>query len=351
MKIRLLSLLFIICVSVKLLGQPEGKSFISADNKNISYIGRFDFSDIKKPFFMYSGSTIRTVFKGTSVDLVMDDSHKNWFNVILDDSLFTIKTDREDNIYPLAKKLKNGKHTLEIIRRTEWHGGNSTFLGLYTDNGKKTAKPEKKGRKIEFIGDSYTCGYGIEGKSHDEHFNYATENNYLTYGAISSRELNADYTAICLSGIRMANKATDRQRFAMPDYYDSVAMGSKAKWDYSKDQPQVVAIVLGANDLSRNFDSTIFVNSYLKFLSTIRKNYPATKILCIAGPSNGGDEWIKLQSCVGAVVNQFSKTDRSVFYFAFSSFQMNGSDWHPNVEQHRGMADELIPEIKKIMNW
>lgn len=351
MKIRILSLLFIISVSVKLSGQPVGKSFISADNKNISYIGRFDFSDKKKPVFMYSGCTIRTVFKGTSVDLVMDDSHKNWFNVILDDSLFTIKTDKEDNIYPLARNLKKGKHTLEIIRRTEWHGGNSTFLGLYIDNGRKTTKPEKKRRKIEFIGDSYTCGYGIEGKNHDEHFDYETENNYLTYGAITSRELNTDYTAICLSGIRMANYSTTRQKFAMPDYYDSVAMGSSVKWDYSKDQPQIVAIVLGANDFSRSFDSTTYVNSYLNFLSTIRENYPVAKIVCIAGPSNGGEQWIRLQSCVGAVVNQFSKTDKSVFYFAFSSFQMNGSDWHPNVEEHRRMADELIPEIKKIMNW
>ena len=168
MKLKLVLLLLILS-SFTVWGQIREKSFITADSKNLTYIGRFDFSDKKKPLFMYSGSTIRTVFKGTSVDLVIDDSHKNWFNVILDDSLFIIKSDREDNIYPLAKNLKKGKHTLEIIRRTEWHGGNSTFLGLYIDDGKKTAKPEKKRRKIEFIGDSYTCGYGIEGKSHDEH--------------------------------------------------------------------------------------------------------------------------------------------------------------------------------------
>lgn len=335
-----------------LLGQPEGKSFIAANSKNIAYIGRFDFTDNKNPVFMYSGCAIRTVFTGTSVDVVLkDDGLKNWFTVILDDSLFIFKSDRKDNIYSIAKNLKDGSHSLEIIRRTEWHGGNTTFSGFYIDKGKKTSKPELKDRMIEFIGDSYTCGYGNEGKSREEHFTYEIENNYMTFGAITSRALNAEYTNVCRSGIRMSRANKDMPGFDMLNLYDSLAVGSSAVWDYSKSQPQVVVIVLGGNDDFSKVDSTHFATSYIEFLTRIRKNYPDTKIVCIAGPSLDEPQWITNQSYIKGIVDQFSKKDKSVFYFAFSTIQMSGADWHPNVEEHKKMATELIPEIRKLMNW
>ena len=109
----------------------DEKSFITADNPNIAYIGRFDFSDKAKPVFMYSGCAIRTVFTGTSVELVLkDDSLRNMFTIIIDDSLFVLTANRPDSMYMLASGLPKTQHTLEIIRRTEWHGGNTTFLGL-----------------------------------------------------------------------------------------------------------------------------------------------------------------------------------------------------------------------------
>ena len=141
-------------------------TLISPSDPNIAYIGRFDVTDAEKPVFMYSGSAIRTVFKGTSAVLILkDDSLRNFFTIIIDDSIFVLKTDRPDSTYLLARDLKNEKHTLEIIRRSEWHGGNTTFLGLWIDGNGKLYKPDVKERKIEFIGDSYTCGYGNEGLS------------------------------------------------------------------------------------------------------------------------------------------------------------------------------------------
>lgn len=338
--------------SITLFGQQEGRKYIAANSKNIAYIGRFDFTDRKNPVFMYSGCAIRTVFSGTSVDIAMkDDSLRNWFTVLLDDSLYVLKSDRKDNYYQLGKNLKNGKHTLEIIRRTEWSGGNTTFSGFYIDKGGKTTRPEIEVRKIEFIGDSYTCGYGNEGKSREEHFKYETENNYLTFGAIASRSLKAEYVTICRSGIGIYQGYGGSKGFSMPVYYDTLVTGSRALWDYRKFQPDVVAIVLGSNDMSRRFDSVQFVGAYIDFLSRIRKNYPATKILCIAGPSGEGNQWIRQQTIIKSIVERYGKKDNSVFYFAFSPFQMNGSDWHPNVAEHKQMAGELIPEIKKIASW
>jgi hypothetical protein len=183
---NLFSCALLVTILISCSGRGE-TILVTPDQPEIIYTGRFDFSDKLKPVFMYSGCAIKTIFTGTSVELIMkDDSLRNMFTVILDDSLFVITANRSDSTYLLADSLRDTRHSLEIYKRTEWHGGNTTFLGFRLDHGSKLYKPEIKERRIEFIGDSYTCGYGNEGLSQTENFKYETENNYLSFGAIAA---------------------------------------------------------------------------------------------------------------------------------------------------------------------
>ena len=344
----LFTLLFLFRVA---LAQTNPSLFVPANNGNIQYIGRFDFANKKQPVFMYSGTAIKTSFTGTSVSIkLMDDSLRNWFTVILDDSIFSFEANKKDGVYLLAKNLSNKKHQLEINRRTEWHGGNTTFGGFMIDKGKKLLPAAKRKRTIEFIGDSYTCGYGNEGKSREEHFAYPTENNFLSYGAIAARALQADYVGICLSGIGMYQGYGGDTTFAMPYFYDAVINNKKSVWKYAALQPEIVVIDLSGNDFSAQLDSLKFTGAYLKFLIRVRNNYPNAMIVCAAGPSGGGDSFNTQKNYIEAVVDAFKKDDKAVYYFAFSAFQMNGSDWHPNVAEHKNMADELTPFLKKIIH-
>jgi lysophospholipase L1-like esterase len=332
--------------------KPDTKSFIASDNPNIAYSGRFDFSDPSKPVFMYSGCAIRTWFDGTSVELILkDDSLRNMFTVIIDDSLFVLTANQIDSTYLLASGLTENRHNLEIIRRTEWHGGNTTFLGLNIDRGRKIYQPAAKNRKIEFIGDSYTCGYGNEGKSVAEHFTYETENNYMSFGAITARALDAEYVAVCRSGIGIVQGYGGGRDFNMPAHYDEVIQNCSTKWDYSLYQPQLVVINLAGNDLSAPLDAAEFVNTYVGFLKRIRANYPVAAIVCVAGPSSDNAQWILWRNLIHDVVKQFGAVDKAVHYFEFSTMELHGSDWHPNVEEHQKMAGELTAFLKEIMQW
>jgi hypothetical protein len=137
----------------------------------------------------------------------------------------------------------------------------------------------------------------------------------------------------------------------MPAYYDEVTLDSTRKWDYSVNQPELVVIDLITNDLSVDVDSAEFVNRYLDFLKRIRSNYANAKIVCLAGPADKGDKWNTIQSYIHTIVNEAGKTDQAVNYFAFTPFEPHGSDWHPNVTEHKLMAEELIPYLKQLMNW
>lgn len=331
---------------------PDEKKVLTPDHPGFAYTGRFDMSDPARPVFMYSGCAIKTVFTGTSVELILkDEKLQNYFTVIVDDSLFVLATNRPDSTYMLAKGLQKGSHNLEIIRRTEWHGGNSTFLGLRIDGNGRLEQPPVNERKMEFIGDSYTCGYGNEGLSRTEDFKYETENNYLSFGAITARAVNADYVAICRSGIGMVHGYGGGRGFNMPRYYDEVTNDSTIAWDYSLYQPHVVFIALIGNDLSAPLDSTEFIRTYLRFLQRVRNNYPLAKLVCAAGPCSPGKDFEITSSYIHAVVDEFKKTDQNTFYFEFNPFTPSGSDWHPNLAEHKKMAEELIPFIRNLMNW
>jgi lysophospholipase L1-like esterase len=332
-------------------GATAQQNHLPANDPSIEYIGRFDFSNPSSPAFMYSGCMIKAGFTGTSIAVKFeDDSLRNWFTVKLDDSLFIFKTNSATGIYLMGKNLHNGKHSLEISRRTEWHGGTTRFNGFVVDAGNKLFRLPTLSRTMEFIGNSLTCGYGNEGQSRQEHFNYDTENNYHTYGTLVARAVNANYVAVCRSGIGMYQSYGGEKDFVQPKLYDEIIVGSKTVWNYKNHQPDVVVIELGANDLAKPLDSTAFVNTYGQFVKKIRRQYPQAKIVCAAGPDGLDDTRSKFQSHIKAVVNQF-KSDKRVYYFYFGKIDSNGSDWHPNLKEHEQMAAVLLPFVRKITGW
>ncbi len=340
--------LYILCLFCFINTSGQTNSIL-ANSPNIAFIGRFDFSDPTQIAFMYSGCTIRTIFSGSSIQIVLKEQSANYFTIVIDNQVHILKTNAVDSVYTLAENLYDQKHHLDIIRNTEWSSGNSLFKGFKINNGSSLFTPKILDRKIEFIGNSYTCGYGINGKSHDEHFSYDSEDNYISYGAITARNLQAEYTAICRSGIGMLQGYGGSSSFTQPILYDEIVQNKKAIWKFETSQPQLVVIELGTNDISVDVDSEKFIKTYQQFISKIRNNYPNAKIVCAAGPNPGGDKWILLQKMIHSVVNTNKLND--IYYFEFSNFIPNGSDWHPNALEHQKMAKELTNYLKKLMQW
>jgi hypothetical protein len=354
---RLAFILWIV-ISGFFLSCNQRKLFIEPDNSSIIYTGRIDFNDPKHPVFMYSGVKIRMAFTGTAVTgtavsvLLKDDSARNRFNIRLDSSEFTLITHKGDSVYLIADSLKNAVHNLEITRITEWHGGNTVFLGfMITGNGLVRVFPRE--RKIEFIGNSITCGYGSEGKSRDEHFTYKTQNCLHTFAAYTSGNLNADFIMVCRSGIGIYQSYGGDTRFAMPLLYEEVVSGSPRKWDFKKFIPDVVVIELGANDLSSKVDSIKYTDAYLGFLGKLREYYPTAKIVCVSGPGGMNDDQHNrhFTNLVKGVVAEASKKLERIYYYGMETTEHNGSDWHPSAAEHQKLSFGLTSYLKTLMNW
>ena len=167
----------------------KNATIITADNPRIRYTGRVDFSDPLRPAFDWPAVTIKAAFVGTSLTVFLEDG-QNLYNVYIDGRHSVLDTYPDRVRYLLAEDLPDGEHSFRMTKRTETFYGTPVFLGFELDaDGYLLELPSTSGRRIEFIGDSITAGYGSEGTSPTCVFSAGTENVELTYAAMTAREL------------------------------------------------------------------------------------------------------------------------------------------------------------------
>ncbi|MBN2069667.1 MAG: hypothetical protein JW739_08535 [Opitutales bacterium] len=332
---------------------------ISANNPHILYSGRAEGYGTEQVVVGYSGARERIKFHGTSIGAkIIDDSGENYIAVWVDgEATGKMVLNREDHFYPLAENLEEGEHTVEVMRITECQFGLTRFEGFVLNEGAKVLPwiPEHD-RKIEFIGDSITCGYGVEANDPNLHFDAATENFSLNYSGLTARALDADYVAICRSGIgivRNYDGPYEGSKDTMPDVYPySFYLDYNQAWDFSKYTPDVVCINLGTNDFSTtgvNVDK--YIATYTAFAGKVLGHYSEAQLVIILGPMDNGAE---LKTALNQVVANLSENNAGRVHFLELTAQGQlglGADYHPNLEQSRYNATELTTYLSDLMGW
>ena len=135
-------------------------------------------------------------------DQVLWGKNQNYIAIQIDDQPpFNIQTTGPSNTILVAENLSPGVHTIVICKNTESNIGWLEFVGLKCES--LLPLSEKPIRKMEFIGNSITCGTGSDpsnipcgkGVWQDQH------NAYQSYGPLVARSFNAQWSLSAVSGI------------------------------------------------------------------------------------------------------------------------------------------------------
>ncbi|WP_440876051.1 GDSL-type esterase/lipase family protein [Thalassotalea sp. PLHSN55] len=346
-------------------------SLNTADNPNYQYTGRIDFSDPKRPYLTWPGSSIKARFSGTELALTIDDDRgENYYNVIIDEQNrfpTVIGLKKGLHTYTIATGLTEGEHSVEIFKRTEGTEGGSYFLGLTPSSAEQKDninaaqllnKPPMLTRKIEFYGDSITSGMGNEAVYNLPDQNVSEKNHYLSYAAMASRMLNAEHHSISHSGIGVMHSWFD---YIMPEYFNQLsAVGiNDTLWDFSIWQPHVVVINLMQNDswlvkskkhVAVPPSEQEIIQHYFDFVQNIRRKYPKAYIVCALGSMNATQQGSQWPHYINAAVNQIKSIDPQA-NITYLFFDFNGYKKHPRVAQHHANAKKLAQLISEKMNW
>lgn len=341
---------------------PVSGHVINADDPGIQYVGRVDFTNPQRPAFNFPGTEIRANFEGTSLKMIARPM-SGYFMVSIDScEAFKVSLNcPADSVVTLATALRDGRHSVRIAYAMEGLDTHPEFWGFVLYNEcdilRPTALPD---RRIEFIGNSITCAYGVESTEKTAPFEYATENHFYSYATRVSDALGAIHTSISRSGIgvyRNYGDARTGSRDCMPqEFRNTLFADSTRHWDYSRWQPDVVCINLGTNDFSTdNYDAALYEQAYRKFLAQVRGVYPKAKIILLSGPMLGEKE----NSIEKAVLDKLQKEsrkhgDKNVYRFDFTPQTGDlgyGASYHPSYRQQQKMADELTPFISSLTGW
>ena len=257
-------------------------------------------------------------------------------------------------------------HRIKIVKLTE---NLKTFLGLeslYMDGELLPLPDRQKRKKIEFIGDSITCGFGNETEEKDRLFYSGEENGWFSHAAIAARKLEMDWNMICVSGICTGKRRIIPMPYAMKDLYvytDRILeekLGKKElqKWDFAGSPSDYVVINLGTNDATGiaadpepEEEREKFCGDYTELLKMIRQcNGPGTQIICALGSMN----YYLYPDIMDTVKRYCAGTgDKKISCFRYLPMDMAdpvGACGHPHRVTHEKMAEELARYLNSMQN-
>lgn len=333
--------------------------------------GRTMYRD-KSLYLLHAASYIEFEFEGRLLEAELEseggkEDFQAWIGVYVDDMDNTcrrINLAGGTNRYLLWESDKTEKVLIRVVKLSENQYAYTAVNKFLADKNAHFQKTAEKIKRIEFIGDSITCGFGNEGKA-GEAFITETENPLKAYGALTARRLDCDFTIVAWSGIGIISSwippEADEPNTGVlaPKVYPYVdySLFMRKGWfpveeyDYAHDRCDMIVINLGTNDSSYTRDNTerrqVFQTAYQQFLRYLRATHRDKAIICTAGAMTD-----LLNHEIEAAVDEIRKADQDnlIYYMQFTQPEAEdreGAVGHPSIRRHEKMAGQLADWIKK----
>lgn len=335
---------------------------IGMDDARIVLLGQIDTGNPKSPRLGYPGTRIVVRFKGSSLALFLScDSEKSALTVVVDHGAPTLQLlQKGEQKIVLASTLNAGRHTVEVYKRTETWQGIVTLRSVELPvDGALLPAAVLPARKLMFIGDSVTCGAGVDNNpTCTESLTHPITDAYHSYGMELGRRLDAQTHLVCYGG-----RGLDRDYRGLsivdnvlnaPQFLDlSIAsdeVGIRSSWDFRRWTPDGIVISLGTNDFNlqetKPLNEGIWVGDFARFLQTVRSEYPQAAIQVTEG-AIVTDPLLRryIQEAVAYV------HDPRIQWVQAEHYPGNGCNPHPDALQHLRMADDLEPMLRRALGW
>lgn len=356
------------------------------DETNIKPLGRTYFNSQNERWCVGTCSGIEFSMTGTKITLhilgdnfVSDpeqkDLHARMAVYINEQLILDTMIDEPAKDYVVLDTAEPQTVTVRVLKLSESAFGDFAIANIKVISENGISPTPMKQHKIEFIGDSITCGYGVEDDELEGTFKTSTENGTKSLVYKTIQALDADYSICSASGFGIVSGYTgDGVKIAdelLPPYYDKISFSRSTHndgvnpchqdWDFSKFQPEAIVINLGTNDTSYveyagSAEKQIermeeFTVGYVEFLQKVRNCNPNARIFCILGVMGN-----MLYPCVEDAVARYTKLtqDNKVTSLRFEEQKEEDGyclNWHPCETTHNKASKILTDFLKKQMGW
>jgi len=247
--------------------------------------------------------------------------------------------------------LAPGPHRVRVEVVSESQAGPTGFGGFFPIAGTTALPLPPATRRIEFIGDSHTVGYGNTSATRECTTDdvWATTDSSRGVGALTAAAFGAEYRVHAISGRGIVRNYDGFSADTIPSAYPFLLF-DKAVADRSEDwSPQVVVIGIGTNDFStalhpsekwktREDLRADFERSYARFVSGLRTRYPNAFFVLWATDIAAGE----VEAEGRRVVERLNAAgERRVAFVPVHGLAMTACHGHPDLADDRAIAAAL----------
>lgn len=349
--------------AVMALGAVCAEASMGLDSSHFLFSGRWDhtssFSRTSAPAAMVQFNAV-----ASSLDFELE-GHARWRVDQDGKQLAIFVTDGKSVEH--VKVAGDGKtHLYRLIKISESNPGGVILHGISTDKkGKLMDAPKFTNRRIEFIGDSFTVGYGCEGNVADQEDHvFETTNSSKSYAFLLADGFKADFQINAFSGRGLVrNYDNIVPEWKIPRLYNYTAPGfapedvaktsdeSSLLWNFDRFHPQVVVMFVGINDFQGNppyGDKQEFKKAYAKMINDLRSKHPGVKFLLVSTKIWPNDD---LTPTVKSVYDAEIAQGHQDLEFLEVHTTNEGLHGHPTERSQVDLANTIRPIVGRLGKW
>lgn len=303
--------------------------------------------------YQWPGVYFETRFKGRTLEVKITDTG-NRYNLYIDQDAPIVIDCHGDRCTPkqaaaTVKTQKGGWHTARLEKISESQKEDAVFYGFAAPGGKLAFVPPRA-RQIEYIGDSWTVGYGNTSPKQEctQDEVDATTDTSQAFGPITAKHFDADYQVNAFSGrgvVRNYDGIAPGE--PLPAVYPYVKFDKKTVYTDTSWKPHLIVIGLGGNDFSTPVKpgekwaseealGADYEASYVVFLKELRRRNPNAFLLVTdyEGP--------KVSPHVQAVIAAMKAGGETrIDSVTLGDFTVTGCHWHLDLNDHRRISAQL----------
>jgi lysophospholipase L1-like esterase len=249
--------------------------------------------------------------------------------------------------------LGPGEHVVRLDKLTESQTGGGRFIGFFAGEGTEPLPPPARARQIEYIGDSYSVGYGNTSPGREctaEQVHDLTDTT-RAFGPLLAARLGADYRVNAYSGFGIVrNYSGGVPELSLPALYPRLIPGEATPVEAADPdwRPQLIVVNLGTNDFSTPLGAGERWADQAALRANYRARYVAFARALMTRQSQarlvlmGSDDFFGEVEQVARTLDPTASG--RVTTLRFGDLERTGCDWHPSLADHRALAD-LLEEV------
>jgi lysophospholipase L1-like esterase len=325
---------------------------IAATDPHVARMGRVVLEADGGARFSYPGVSFYVNFDGTRLNATLSASgNQNYLDVIVDGVARKLHLAPGTQAVVLAEGLAAGKHTAQIVNRSETWQGIATLQALDTD-GQWDAAPALPARKLLLLGDSVTCGASID-RVAGEKSTPAWSNPRASYGMLMAQQLDAQVQLVCYGGrglVRTYDGKTNELNLAQFYSMAIPTLTDAVPWDQQDYRPDAILVAIGTNDMTLGIPQRAqYVQAYLSLVRALLHDHPQAQVMLTEGGMLRGEKQAALRSYIAETVRRLD--DRRVHAIASTGYPGDATDGHPTREQSLSIVNDLTPQVRAVMRW